>query len=82
MMALNLFFRAAFLYTAVLLMMRIMGKREIGTLSLFDLVVAIMIAELAAIPMEDTSIPLHIGLIPIATLVGAEMLLSYITLKK
>ncbi|WP_350344827.1 DUF421 domain-containing protein [Proteinivorax tanatarense] len=79
--ALNVFLRAALLYSIVLLMMRLMGKREIGQLSLFDLVVAIMIAELAAIPMEDTTVPLHIGIIPIATLVGAEMLLSYITLK-
>ncbi|WP_353892223.1 DUF421 domain-containing protein [Proteinivorax hydrogeniformans] len=79
--ALNVFFRSALLYSIVLLMMRLMGKREIGQLSLFDLVVAIMIAELAAIPMEDTTIPLHIGIIPIATLVGAEMLLSFVTLK-
>lgn len=80
-MILTIFLRTVFIYIAVLFMMRLMGKREIGQLSLFDLVVAIMIAELAAIPMEDTSIPLHIGLVPIATLVAAEIVISYITLK-
>lgn len=77
----NVIFRTVVIYAAVLFMMRLMGKREIGQLSLFDLVVAIMIAELAAIPMDDTSIPIHMGLIPIATLVAAEILLSYVSLK-
>ncbi|QNO16286.1 DUF421 domain-containing protein [Alkalicella caledoniensis] len=81
MVMLETFLRTIFIYGAVLFMMRLMGKREIGQLSLFDLVVAIMIAELAAIPMDDLSVPLHIGLIPIATLVGAEILLSFIALK-
>jgi uncharacterized membrane protein YcaP (DUF421 family) len=74
-------FRTILLYSAVLLLMRIMGKREVGKLSLFDLVVAIMIAELAAIPMEDTSVPLHHGLLPITILVLLEIGLSIVTLK-
>lgn len=78
---LNTFFRAVVLYTSVLVMMRIMGKREVGQLSLFDLVVAIMIAELAAIPMEDQSVPLINGLLPIGTLVLMEILLSLASLK-
>lgn len=76
-----MFFRTVVLYSSVLFMMRLMGKREVGQLSLFDLVVAIMIAELAAIPMEDTSKPLINGLLPIATLVLMEITLSFITLK-
>lgn len=75
------FFRTVVLYTSVLVMMRIMGKREVGQLSLFDLVVAIMIAELAAIPMEDPSVPLISGLLPIATLVLLEISLSMALLK-
>ncbi|MDW7672918.1 MAG: DUF421 domain-containing protein [Bacillota bacterium] len=75
------FIRTIILYFTVLFMIRIMGKREIGQLSAFDLVVAIMIAELAAIPMEKTEIPLHIGVLPIATLVIAEMILAKISLK-
>ncbi|MGI6659817.1 MAG: DUF421 domain-containing protein [Dethiobacteraceae bacterium] len=58
-----------------------MGKREVGELSAFDLVVAIMIAELAAMSMERINMPLHEGLVPIFTLVGLEILLSYLSLK-
>jgi len=76
-----LFYRTAFLYTAVLLAIRIMGKREVGQLSAFDLVVAIMIAELAAMSMERIDMPLHQGLVPIFTLVALEILLSWLSLK-
>src|SRR5690554_4674471 len=58
-----------------------MGKREIGVLSAFDFVVAIMIAELVAMSMEQTDMPLHEGLVPIFTLVALEILLSYLSLK-
>ncbi|MZP29867.1 DUF421 domain-containing protein [Heliobacterium undosum] len=73
--------RALIVYFSVLVIMRIMGKREIGKLSPVDLVVAIMIAELAAIPMEDPSIPLLHGLIPIGVLVLAEVGFSYLSMK-
>ena len=49
---LEIVFRTIIIYFALLIFMRIMGKREIGQLSLFDFVVSIVIAELAAIPME------------------------------
>lgn len=58
-----------------------MGKREVGQLSAFDLVVAIMIAELAAMAMDRIEMPLHEGLIPIFTLVALEIVLSYLSLK-
>lgn len=76
-----LFYRTAVLYLTVLLAIRIMGKREVGQLSAFDLVVAIMIAELAAMSMEQIDMPLHEGIIPIFTLVALEILLSYLSLK-
>lgn len=76
-----MFLRTAALYLAVLFLMRIMGKREVGQLSLFDLVVAIMIAELAAIPLSDDRVPLINGIVPISTLVLMEVTLSYITLR-
>ena len=78
---LDILFRTVTIYLSVLLLIRIMGKREIGQLSAFDLVVAIMIAELAAIPMDNTDIPLHIGMFPIIILVAAEIILSKISLK-
>ena len=80
-MELAYFTRTALLYLAVLVAIRIMGKREVGELSAFDLVVAIMIAELAAMSMERLDMPLHEGLIPIFTLVFLEMLLSFLSLK-
>jgi uncharacterized membrane protein YcaP (DUF421 family) len=58
-----------------------MGKRQIGELQPGELVVAILISDLAAVPMGDPGIPLFYGIIPIFTLVIAEMVLSYICLK-
>lgn len=77
----TIFYRTLVLYLGVLVVIRIMGKREVGQLSPFDLVVAIMIAESAAISMEDTTKPLLVGFTPIFTLMGAEVLLAYISLK-
>jgi uncharacterized membrane protein YcaP (DUF421 family) len=78
---LALLYRTIFLYLAVLTATRIMGKREVGQLSAFDLVVAIMIADLAAMSMEQIDLPLYLGLIPIFTLVAMEIILSWLTLK-
>lgn len=58
-----------------------MGKREIGQLSIFDLVVAIMIAEVAVFPLQDETIPMYMGLIPLFVLAGAEILFSWICLR-
>lgn len=75
------FIRTIILYTVVVVVMRIMGKRQIGELQPFELVIAIMISELAAVPMQDTGIPLLNGIIPILTLMIIEVAISYITLK-
>lgn len=75
------FVRTLVLYIVVVAVMRFMGKRQIGELQPFELVIAIMLSELAAVPMQDTGIPLIHGLIPIFTLMFLEILLSYITLK-
>ncbi len=79
-MVVNLILRTIVIYLSVLVVMRLMGKREVGQLSTFDLVVAIMIAEIAVFPLEDLSIPIYIGLIPVATLLGAEIFFSYLCL--
>ncbi|MDQ0287130.1 uncharacterized membrane protein YcaP (DUF421 family) [Desulfofundulus luciae] len=73
-------YRTVLIYFIVLLVVRLMGKREIGQLSPFDFVVAIIIAELAAIPMESTSIPLWRGIIPLVTLGILEVVLSFLAL--
>ena len=78
---LTIFFRAILLYILVLLVMRLMGKREIGQLQPFELAISIMIADLATIPMADTGIPITNGIIPIFGLLLMHLLISYINLK-
>ena len=76
-----LFVRALILYFVVIVAMRIMGKRQIGQLQPFELAIAIMISELAAVPMQNTGIPLINGLIPIVTLLIAQIAMSLISMK-
>lgn len=75
------FIRTLILYALVIFALRIMGKRQVGELQPSELVVAIMISDLAAIPMSDTAIPLASGVIPILTLISAEIVLSLCSLK-
>lgn len=74
------FLRTILIYFVVLLIVRLMGKREIGQLSPFDFVVAIIIAEVAALPMESTEIPLLRGLLPLFVLGALEIAFSYAAL--
>ena len=76
-----MFLRTLFLYFFILIVMRLMGKREIGKLSVFDLVVSIMIADLAVISIENGEKPLLYGLLPIATLMVTQIVLSWLSLK-
>lgn len=75
------FFRSIILYIIVLIVMRLMGKREIGQLQPFELAISIMIADLATIPMADTGIPIGNGIIPILGLLVMHLLISLINLK-
>jgi len=76
-----LFFRTIIVYALVIFSLRLMGKRQIGELQPSELVVAIMISDLATMPMSDVSIPLLYGIVPIFTLVICEMILSFVSLK-
>ena len=78
---LNIFIRVIILYILVLIIMRLMGKREIGQMQPFELVIAIMIADLASIPMADIGIPLSNGIIPILALLLLQLLISIINVK-
>lgn len=73
--------RTIILYILVLLTMRLMGKREIGQLQPFELAIAIMIADLASVPMSDTGIPIFNGIIPIIGLLIMQMLISFINMR-
>ena len=78
---LTIFVRSIILYILVLFVMRLMGKREIGQLQPFELAIAIMIADLATIPMSDVGIPIIDGIIPILGLLVMHLIISYINLK-
>ena len=73
--------RTLILYAVVIVALRLMGKREIGQLQPFELVVILMISELAAVPSENVGVPLLSGIIPILVLLFASLTLAYISLK-
>ena len=75
------FCRAIILYIVVLIVMRLMGKREIGQLQPFELAISIMIADLASIPMTDTGFTISGGIVPILGLLVMHLLISLINLK-
>ena len=77
----NIFIRVLILYILVLITMRLMGKRELGQMQPFELVIAMMIADLAAVPMGDTGIPITNGIIPILVLLLMQLIISIINLK-
>ena len=75
------FLRAIILYIFVLIVMRLMGKREIGQLQPFELVVSMMIADLAAIPLTEDGVPLFKGVISILGLLVMHLMISVINMK-
>lgn len=78
---LAIFIRSIIIYIIVLIVMRLMGKREIGQLQPFELAIAIMIADLASIPMSDIGIPISNGIIPIMGLLVMHLIISILNLK-
>ena len=78
---LTIFTRSVLLYAASLLAMRAMGKRQVGQLQPFELVVVIMIAELAATPMGGVGIPLLYGILPMIALVVCHGLIAALCMK-
>jgi uncharacterized membrane protein YcaP (DUF421 family) len=76
-----IFLRTILLYCTIILALRIMGKKQIGELQPSELVITIMISELASIPMQDLSVPLIHGILPILTLLVLEVILTFISLK-
>ena len=74
------FARTVILYFLIMLGLRLMGKRQIGELEPSELVLTMMISDLATVPMQDFGIPLLAGVIPILTLLALSMLLSQLSL--
>lgn len=77
----SLLIRTVLIYLIVFLIMRFMGKREIGKLSVLDLVISVMIAEIAVIVIEDTERPITDGVLPMVLLMVIQIGLAYLTLK-
>ena len=75
------YLRTLFLYLVLIFAVRLMGKRQIGEMEPAEFVVTMLVANLAAIPMQDGAIPLYSGLVPILTVLGLELVLSGATLR-
>ena len=73
--------RTIILYLILILVIRLMGKRQIGEMEASEFVVTMLVANLAAIPMQDGGIPLFSGLVPILTVLGVELVLSTLSLR-
>ena len=76
-----IFVRTIIIYVLVLFVMRFMGKREIGQMQPFELVISIMIADLASTPMAEIGIPILYGIIPIFGLLFMHILISVLNIK-
>ena len=73
--------RTVILYLLIILGIRLMGKRQVGELEPSELVLDLIIADLAAVPMQDFGIPLLSGILPILTLLCLTMILSVLTMR-
>ncbi len=73
-----MFIRTIIMYLVVIVSIRIMGRRQVGELQPSELVITMLISNLAALPMEDKALPLFTGLLPIIVLVCLEVFTSYI----
>ena len=77
----KIIFRMSFFYFFILIIYRMMGKREVGQLGIIDLIVSILIAELVVVSVEDLNISILYSLVPVMCLVVLQMILAYSSLK-
>ena len=75
------YIRTLILYFILIAVIRLMGKRQIGQMEASEFVVTMLVANLAAIPMQDNAIPLFSGVVPIFTILGAELLLAIFSIR-
>lgn len=76
-----LFLRVVIIYATVLIFLRLMGKRQIGEMQPYEVVITLIIADLATIPMSDSNIPLLNGIFPLAILVLIHYFITLLTRK-
>ncbi|MBQ6263713.1 MAG: DUF421 domain-containing protein [Clostridia bacterium] len=77
----TVFLRTVFIFFVLIVSMRIMGKRQVGELQISELVVTFMLSELAVLPIADRAVPVSHALVPILTLLSAEVILSFLETK-
>ena len=75
------YLRTIILYLILVVVIRLMGKRQIGQMEASEFVVTMLVADLATIPMQDGAIPLFSGIVPILTVLGVELLLSVLCMR-
>ena len=75
------FVRTIIIFVLLVFSLRIMGKRQLGELEPIELVVAVLISNLAAQPLQDIGIPLLYGIIPVLTLLACQLLISGLSVK-
>ncbi len=76
-----IFLRVLIIYITVLVFLRLMGKRQIGEMQPYEVVITLIIADLATVPMSDTNIPLFNGILPLAVLVLVHYVITLLTRK-
>ena len=76
-----LFYRTVLFYFALILVIRLLGKRQVGQMEPSEFVVTMLIANLASVPLEDPDLPIHYGLVPMAIVFVCERLISLLCLK-
>ena len=77
----TVFIRSIFIYAFLVLMIRVLGKRQLGELEATELVTALLLSEIATLPITDSSIPLTFALVPMITIVSFEVFASFILIK-
>lgn len=75
------YIRTIVVYLILICAVRMMGKRQVGQMEPSEFVVTMLVANLASIPLEESGIPLVSGLVPIATVLGLELVLSWLTMR-
>ena len=77
----NIIVRVIIIYLIVIMLMRLMGKRQIGEMEPFELVITLIIADLATIPMAEQTIPIWYGIVPLVAITIIHFVISFITQK-
>lgn len=73
--------RTLFIYTFLMLMMRLLGKRQLGELEATELVTALLMSEVASLPVTNPEMPISFALIPMTVIVSLEIILSFLLIK-